>query len=59
MRSKEEIEEKIKEIEAERKDLLDAYKKSKFINEQAVISERNFACLEQIKLLKWILTTNK
>lgn len=55
MRTKQEILDRIKEIDTERLQLLKDYANTNDKNEQSIIAEQNMAYHMQIQQLKWIL----
>lgn len=55
MRKEFEIENRINEIDKERRQLLKDYRDTDDENERSIIAERNMAYHEQIQQLKWVL----
>ena len=55
MRTKFDIEQKIKELDTERRQLLKDYGNTNDENERSIIAERNMSYHEQIQQLKWVL----
>ena len=55
MKTKLELETKLSEIQAQKKQAMIDYKNTDDENEQSLIAERNMACIEKINLIKWVL----
>jgi len=55
MRTKSDIEQKITELDTERRQLLKDYGNTNDENERSIIAERNMSYHEQIQQLKWVL----